>query len=200
MPTSAFHVCTLVATAAGAAAGTAVLATAARRGRVGAVAVLGAGVLMGVIAPGACVVGAGAGILTVFGAIRLLYVAGVVALPLVAAGFLASCAVGRVRATRAAAVLGVLGLLPAGIGAWASFVEPRRLCVERATLELPRAREGVEPVRLGILADLQCDEVGEYENAAVDRLLAEEPDVILVPGDLFHASAEEWDRWTAGAP
>jgi predicted MPP superfamily phosphohydrolase len=137
-----------------------------------------------------------AGILTIFGAIRVLYLAGVVALPAVASAVLTLRAAGRVATTRAAALLAVAGLVPAAVGVWASFVEPRRLQVETATLPLPRERAGTEPLRLGILADLQCDAVGDFENDAVTRLLAEEPDVILVPGDLLHASAEVWDRET----
>jgi len=56
------------------------------------------------------------------------------------------------------------------------------------------ARGGTGDVRVAVFADLQCDSIGAYENEAVDRLLAEKPDVILVPGDLFQGWSEQFDR------
>ncbi|MEM8709237.1 MAG: metallophosphoesterase, partial [Actinomycetota bacterium] len=45
--------------------------------------------------------------------------------------------------------------------------------------------------RIGVLADLQTPAVGDYERDAVAELLATEPDVILVPGDLWQMSDEQ---------
>lgn len=42
-----------------------------------------------------------------------------------------------------------------------------------------------EPLRIGVLADLQTRSVGPHEQEAVDRLLAARPDLILVPGDVY---------------
>lgn len=83
----------------------------------------------------------------------------------------------------------VLGLLLAPVGAYASFVEPNRLVVERADVPVPAARDGDRPVRVGVLADIQFRRVGAHERDAVRRLMAERPDVILLPGDYQQGSA-----------
>ncbi len=71
-------------------------------------------------------------------------------------------------------------------------MEPYDLRVEQATLTLPAERAGRAPIRVGILADLQCEDVGAHERNAVATLLAQEPDLILVPGDLFQGTPEEF--------
>jgi len=90
-------------------------------------------------------------------------------------------------ATRAALALAWCALAPVPVGLWATFVEPYRLQLEAATLVVPpsAAPDAERPLRIGILADLQTDRVTAYEARAVDRLLAERPDIILLPGDLF---------------
>jgi uncharacterized protein len=45
-----------------------------------------------------------------------------------------------------------------------------------------------------VLADLQTDDPGAYEHEAIDRLLATEPDLIVIPGDLFQGSSTELDQ------
>jgi uncharacterized protein len=45
-----------------------------------------------------------------------------------------------------------------------------------------------------VLADLQTDRVGAYEWGAIERLMALKPDVILIPGDIFQGTDEEWER------
>jgi predicted MPP superfamily phosphohydrolase len=191
-----FDLLCVLSTAAMFAVGMLALRAAARRGPVGAGSVVAAGVLMG----GAAFVGTfvilSLGLTNVFGAIRVLYLAGVVALPLVAIALLAARAAGRVATTRAALVLGCAGVVPAAVGAWATFVEPYRLQVETATVPVPQRRTGTEPVRVAVLADLQCDHVGAFEHEVIDRLMAERPDLILIPGDLFQGQADDWDRET----
>lgn len=85
----------------------------------------------------------------------------------------------------ASVVLGVLMLLPAPICAYASLVAPFQLVVERrdVPLAIPALRDS--EIRIGVFADLQTDRIGPYEHEAIDRLLAEKPDLILIPGDLF---------------
>lgn len=132
--------------------------------------------------------------LRVFGAMRIVYVALVVVVPLVGAAALALAAFGRIAVTRAAAVAASCGLAAAGVGAWATLVEPYRLVVERTSVPVAAERGGSGDVRVGVLADLQADRIGPYEHGAVDRLLAEAPDVILIPGDLFQGWSEEFAR------
>ena len=56
----------------------------------------------------------------------------------------------------------------APVGAYASFVEPSRLVLERAEVGLPDARAGQRPVTIGVLADLQFREVGDQQRQAVE--------------------------------
>jgi predicted MPP superfamily phosphohydrolase len=51
-----------------------------------------------------------------------------------------------------------------------------------------------DPIRVGVLADLQTSHVTAYERRAVDKLLALRPDLILMPGDLFQGSNAEFER------
>jgi len=83
------------------------------------------------------------------------------------------------RATAASAVL----LLPALL-AWTSVVEPFQLRLEQVDVPLPAARAPQPPLRIGVLADLQCTEVGAHEREAVATLMAQMPDLILLPGDV----------------
>lgn len=89
------------------------------------------------------------------------------------------------KATRFARVALGLAIAFAPAAAWARFVEPFRLKVERSELDV--ASEG-EPLRIAVLTDFQCDRITDYERSVVDRLLALEPDVILIPGDLYQGS------------
>jgi predicted MPP superfamily phosphohydrolase len=122
-----------------------------------------------------------AGEMRFFGLVHLAYLGVTVAVPMVGAAVAVRAVAGPLPApwTVAAVVL----LLPAPVGWYATHVEPHRLTVDRA---------GDDPVTIGVLSDLQTNHVGEHERAAVDRLLAEEPDLILVPGDLFHGSRSEF--------
>jgi uncharacterized protein len=71
-------------------------------------------------------------------------------------------------------------------GAYATFVEPFDLRLETTRVPLMQSRRPARPIRVGVLADIQTAHVTAHEHAAVDRLMAERPDVILLPGDLFH--------------
>lgn len=121
-----------------------------------------------------------------FGAIHVLWLDLVVVVPLTAALLLAAA---RGRLGRWAPVVAVAGLGAATIGVYAGIVEPARLQTERATVTLPAQRAGDEPLRVGVIADLQFEHVGPHERAAVARLMRERPDVILIAGDVHQGSA-----------
>jgi predicted MPP superfamily phosphohydrolase len=108
-------------------------------------------------------------------ALLLMAIAGRRAGPLVRAGAVAACCL-------------------APVGAYASFVEPERLVLERAELELDPLRAGERPLTIGVIADLQCEEVGGHEHEAVERLMAERPDVILLAGDYHQGSHGKFDE------
>jgi predicted MPP superfamily phosphohydrolase len=90
---------------------------------------------------------------------------------------------------RAAAVVALLGA-PAAI--WGSLIEPFQLQVEEVAVPLAAERAGHETIRIGVIADLQARQVSEFERKAVWRLMAQHPDLVLIPGDL----AQVWPRST----
>ena len=116
-----------------------------------------------------------------FGVMHVLWLDLVVVLP--AAGVLALVLLSRRPSARAARLAAVGACALAPVGAYASFVEPERLVVERAEVRLPPERAGTAPVRVGVIADLQFERLGGHAREAVDRLMAERPDVILLAGD-----------------
>jgi predicted MPP superfamily phosphohydrolase len=73
----------------------------------------------------------------------------------------------------------------APIGFYATYIERFRLQLEVVGVPVPLERDGRDPITIGVLSDIQTDHIGDYEREAVDRLMALEPDVILMPGDLF---------------
>lgn len=74
-------------------------------------------------------------------------------------------------------------------GVYASYVEPFDLRLETTAIPLAPARRPANPIRIGVLADIQTARVGPHEHRAIDRLMAERPDVILLPGDIFQGAA-----------
>lgn len=88
-----------------------------------------------------------------------------------------------------ALVLAALGLAWVPVLAYATFVEPHDLRIERVEVDL--GRPGEPPLVVALLADLQARHVTGYEEAAVALALAEEPDLILIPGDWQHADSFE---------
>jgi hypothetical protein len=90
--------------------------------------------------------------------------------------------------TAPARVAGALSLVLALVGVYATFIEPFRLELESTRIPLPAERAGDAPVRIGVLADLQTARVTGHERAAVDLLMRQRPDLILLPGDVFQGS------------
>jgi predicted MPP superfamily phosphohydrolase len=84
------------------------------------------------------------------------------------------------------AVLGAC--IAPSVAAYASFVEPFAVRLETCRVPVAAARRPAESLRIGVLADIQTAHVTEYEHRAIDRLMAERPDLILLPGDLFHGA------------
>ena len=96
------------------------------------------------------------------------------------------------RATRAARATAAVGaLVLGGVGIHSTLLEPEQLVTERQTVRLAPARAGRAALRVGVLADLQCDRITDHERRAVAELMAERPDLILLPGDLAQASGEQ---------
>ena len=129
---------------------------------------------------------------TMFGVIHLAYLGIIVALPLLAACLLLRQRMGLLLASRGVTIGLWLGLFaPLLLAVYASWFELRNVQLERASITLRGQRVGTQPIKLGVLSDIQTSFISEHERGAVQRLLAEEPDIILIAGDLFQGSAEE---------
>jgi len=95
---------------------------------------------------------------------------------------------GRARGC-AAAVL-ALAALGEGCYLWAREVEPFRLELLRAQVTTPRLRGLEQPLRIAAIADFQPEAIGAYEVSVFDRLVAEQPDLVLWLGD--YLQQVEW--------
>jgi hypothetical protein len=125
-----------------------------------------------------------------FSTFHLAYLVGGIALPAVGVVLLVG---GAVRGARWPVwVVAVALVLPGPITWYGTHVAPYRLGVERAEVELPAARAGSDPVRVGVLADLQTTHVTSYEERAVTKLLGLRPDIIVIPGDVFQGSDRQF--------
>jgi len=104
---------------------------------------------------------------------------------------LAVLLVARRRATPATRALAVITLVLWPGAGYARFIEPRRLVVEEHQIAA-RSATG-RPLRIVVLADLQTDEMTPHEHAAIDRIEALKPDLILIPGDLFQGCQRRFE-------
>lgn len=100
----------------------------------------------------------------------------------------------RYRASLPVRLISLASLLLIPVGVYGFWIEPYRLVLETADVPLAPLREGREPVRVAVLADIQTDHVGDHERRAIARIMQEKPDLILLPGDLFQGTVEEFDR------
>lgn len=85
-------------------------------------------------------------------------------------------------------LLALASVTAVAIGLWATHVEPFRLQVDEQILGATGARE---PVVIGVIADLQTTKIGSHERAALDKVLAGDPDVVVLPGDLFQIEPDD---------
>lgn len=127
-----------------------------------------------------------------FGLMHHAYLVGTVSIPML--GVAAAWVTWRRGTGALARVAAVALLLPAAVGFYATHVEPHWLRVDRVTVAVDPARAGDDPVTIGVLADLQTNRVGSHERAAVRRLVEADPDLIVIPGDLFHGNDDEYAR------
>jgi predicted MPP superfamily phosphohydrolase len=133
-----------------------------------------------------------------FGFVHLIYFDLVVLIPAIGLVLLALSGSGRRRPTLAVKMVSAGSLILIPIGVYATWIEPYNLKLETAKLVLPASREGSKPVKIGILTDLQTGGVGVHEHRAIDLLMAQKPDVILLPGDVFQGSEAEFEATKAG--
>jgi predicted MPP superfamily phosphohydrolase len=128
---------------------------------------------------------------TGFGLMQLCWISLALVMPLGGIATMLQRRAGR-PVTPAARAVAFMGVLMIPVAVYAMVVEPRRLVLEEASLEArtPLRRE----LRIGVLSDIQCSTIGGHERRAVTLLMAQEPDLILVAGDLFQGSPSHFER------
>ena len=121
-----------------------------------------------------------------FGIVHLWYLVFTLSVPLTSVVILIKSQITQ----RSKVVLLALTLL-APIGIYATHIEPFWLRVDKHTLLIESLNQ---EIKVGVLSDLQTIEIGDYEKKAIDTLLAEKPDLILIPGDFWQMSDKEFSE------
>lgn len=128
-----------------------------------------------------------------FGMLNVVWLQFVVVLPLGGVALWIGQFSGRAVA-RGVRTLATLALCPLGLWIHCRWVEPFDLRLERVAVALDPSRAGDRPLKIAVLSDLQTDRVSDYEKTAIGQIMAGEPDLVLVPGDLFHGSDAEFEH------
>ena len=126
-----------------------------------------------------------------FGVMQLLWISVAWVTPLGGLVTLLQRRAGR-TVTPAARAVALAGLSMIPVAVYAMVLEPRRLVLEEASLEARTTL--VRDLRIGVLSDIQCSTIGAHERRAAARLMAEQPDLILIAGDLFQGSPGHYAR------
>lgn len=82
----------------------------------------------------------------------------------------------------------LLAIGAVGVGLWGTHVEPGRLVLEEAVLGAEGASQSLV---IGVVADLQTPSIDDHEISARDLVVAGEPDVVVIPGDLYQIEPDE---------
>ena len=128
--------------------------------------------------------------LNAFGIIHLIYLCAVVSVPLVG---LVTLALFPSRRVTTGAVVGATVLIAAApLGWYMTHIAPFDMRVETVEVPIPGTHVD-EPVRIAVLADLQTAGVGDHERRAIEAVIASDPDIVLIPGDLFQGTDDEFD-------
>jgi hypothetical protein len=145
--------------------------------------------LAGAVLVASSVVGAFASPVADFGILQLLAWAAFAHYPLFLLG-VAYLVFGHRRGVAVASATLAVVLLAIFVDAF--LVEPRWLEVTHVTILTAKIRT---EVRVAVVADLQTDTLGRYEERVLRRVSAEEPDLILLAGDYLHLADQ--DRYVA---
>jgi len=122
-----------------------------------------------------------------FSMLHLYYLIGTIAVPMAGLGLLINWKHQRFLGR----FVGAAAIFVAPLGIYASHIEPFWLRLDDIALPAPRSMAGL---RIGVLADLQSTEIGEYEQNAITELINQGPDIVLVPGDFWQMSPEQFER------
>ncbi|MEO0479376.1 MAG: metallophosphoesterase [Planctomycetota bacterium] len=91
-------------------------------------------------------------------------------------------------------IAAVSGPLLTFVFVWSHYVEPHDLEVTVHEVVTDRLPAGSDGVRVVVLADLQTDDFGDYEQSVFDRIAELEPDLLLLPGDFIQVSGQPFFR------
>lgn len=83
---------------------------------------------------------------------------------------------------------------PAVVCSYASLVAPYQLRLETTTAHVPGR---LLPMKIAVLADIQTDRIGAHERRAMDLAMTQQPDLIVLPGDLLQCAG---DRFASEMP
>lgn len=86
-------------------------------------------------------------------------------------------------------VVTLLSVSLAPVGVYATYIEPFWLRTDVQKLTVATINK---PFTIGVLSDLQTPSIGDYELESIGRLLSHEPDLVLIPGDLYQMDAERF--------
>lgn len=79
----------------------------------------------------------------------------------------------------------VIGVSLALVGVWAFFIEPRMLSISTLHIDSAKVEAAFE---IAVVADLQAERFGAYEQSVLEHLVARQPDLILLTGDYVQAA------------
>jgi hypothetical protein len=94
-------------------------------------------------------------------------------------------------APRVAKGVWFLGILLILVGVDAFFIEPVWLQVSTVEVRSLRLKQ---PLRVALLADIQTDDVGQWEQSVFETMMAAKPDLIVIAGDTLQVSAAQWEE------
>ena len=87
---------------------------------------------------------------------------------------------------------GILGLSLVAIAVQAFLIEPQWLEVTGYQITTDKLDQ---PIKIVVISDLQTDTIGAYEEGVLQATLAEQPDLVLLPGD--YVQCHDRDRYLA---
>ncbi len=127
--------------------------------------------------------------LNLFGFIHILYLLAVVGFPIgVAIIVLPHLLNAEFKTPLIAWPLVLLAVGAVGVGLWGTHVEPNRLALDEAVLGAEGANQSLV---VGVVADLQTPSIGDHEVSARDLVLGGDPDVVVIPGDLYQIEPDD---------
>ena len=100
----------------------------------------------------------------------------------------------RQKGKRWLGVLTATLLIPAGVGFYATNIEPNELQTNSREVSIKSLSAG-QIIKVGVLADIQSPSVRKLERKAVKAVSDQQPDIILYAGDLYSGEDDPLPRY-----